>query len=279
MVSRTGIVLRTAFFFLVFAIIPGSLWAASDMEKSPSPGPAPSRIVSLDLCTDWLLARYVSRARIAALSPMHRNFADAGMAAVDLADWPVHANDPEQILRLQPDLVLVGAYNALLLRAYLERLGLRVEVLSLPRTLAEVDAHERRLFALLGIPAARLPARPLPARMETTRRLLLLSPNGVGTGRDTLEDAMLTHAGWRNYVTTPGYSRVDLEKIAADPPDAVLWAAPKGAAQSSLLIAHPLWRRLLPAGWRFHMDTWPWQCPGPWTWETIRLLRAWRERM
>lgn len=29
----------------------------------------PSRIVSLDLCTDWMLARHVETSRVAALSP------------------------------------------------------------------------------------------------------------------------------------------------------------------------------------------------------------------
>jgi iron complex transport system substrate-binding protein len=232
----------------------------------------PVRVVSLDLCTDWLLASHLPRARVAALSPTHRLFPLPSMKEA----WPFHDNDPETIVRLKPDLVLSGENNALLLRERLRRLGLRVETLPLPVTLAEVTVLERRFRDLLALPAPRAQLPP-PADAVARERLLLLGPNGIGTGRNTLEDAMLAYAGWRNYLTADGYVQLDLEQIALDPPDAVSWTAPAGAARANAFIEHPIWRQVLPATRRLDTDTWQWQCPGPWTWETIRQLSHWRK--
>lgn len=229
------------------------------------------RIVSLDLCTDWLLASYLPRERIAALSPTHRLFP----LPVVQGTWPIHNLDPEGIVHLKPDLVLSGENNAMLLRAQLRRLGVRVETLPLPTTLAAVLAYERRFRELLDLPAdtATLPP-PMP--LSSQKRMLLLGANGIATGKNTLEDAMLEYAGWRNYVDVDGYIQLDLETIAIDPPDAMLWTAPDGAAQANAILHHPLWRHILPATHRFSTDTWQWQCPGPWTWDTIRQLQHWR---
>jgi iron complex transport system substrate-binding protein len=234
------------------------------------------RVVSLDLCTDWLLASHLPRERIAALSPTHRLFPLPSLPET----WPIHDNDPESIVRLAPGLVLSGENNALLLRERLRRLGLRVETLPLPATLEEVDAYERRFRDLLGLPAnpaRHPPPTPVDALVDAPKRLLLLGPNGIATGKNTLEDTMLAYAGWRNYLTTDGYAQLDLEMIAADPPDAVLWTAPDGAAQANAIIGHPLWRRIQPVTRRFDTNTWQWQCPGPWTWDTIRQLQSWRK--
>ena len=80
---------------------------------------APQRIVSLDLCTDWMLVRHADRAQVRALSPLHRQYP---VAWID-AQWPVHDGTLEQLVSLRPDLVMVGQYNATLLRARLQALG------------------------------------------------------------------------------------------------------------------------------------------------------------
>lgn len=230
------------------------------------------RIVSLDLCTDWMLARYVDRSRIAALSPMHRKFTAPGM----VTDWPIHDGTLETVLDLQPDLVITGQYNMLQLRSRLKALGIRVEILPLPTTLAAVTDYEVQFLTTLGLPA-HLASQPPPARPAATRRrLLLLGANGIGTGRGTFEDAILERAGWRNYLPDAGYLRLDLERIAVDPPEAMLWAAPANPALANQFARHPVLRRAIPRERWLTTDYWRWQCPGPWTWELIEQLNRWR---
>jgi iron complex transport system substrate-binding protein len=233
----------------------------------------PRRVVSLDLCTDWLLAHYAQRSpdvmpRVAALSPLMRQHADQWNTGA----WPSHDGSLEQVLQFRPDLVITGEFNALLLRRRLTSLGKRVEVLPLPTHLADIDSYEKRLLSLLGLPDSLADAPAAPATGGERKRLLLLGANGIGTGRGTLEDEILRRAGWTNYVQDHGYVRLDLERIAADPPDAVLWAAPAGPALANRFSEHPVLKRVVAASHWLQTETWRWQCPGPWTWQLVREL-------
>lgn len=229
----------------------------------------PARVVSLDLCTDRMLMLHAARAQVAALSPMHRRFPTDALQE----DWPWHDGSLEQIVRLQPDLVITGEYNAMQTRQRLIALGYRVEILPLPTTPDEIRQYEERLLALIGQPPERatppVPFLPAPA---TPRRLLLLGANGIGTGRDTFEDGILVRAGWTNYLPESGLVRPDLERIVADPPDAILWAAPDNHALANLFADHPALRAAVPQARWLHADFWRGQCPGPWTWALVRQL-------
>lgn len=234
--------------------------------------PAPQRIVSLDLCMDWALAHHADPARVAALSPLHLRYPihwiDDG--------WPTHDGSLEQIVMLQPDLILAGEYSALLLRERLRTLGLPVEVLPLPATLAQVESYERQLLQLLGRnPDLAQPAPTLRLPESNAKRLLLLGSNAIGTGRDTFEHQIIEQAGWRNYLTDSGHVQLDLERIASDPPDAILFAAPDHQALANRFAEHPVLRRSIPADGWLTTDYWRWQCPGPWTWDLIRQLNQW----
>ncbi|MDR2014417.1 MAG: hypothetical protein LBP99_02165 [Azoarcus sp.] len=233
---------------------------------------APRRILSLDLCTDWMLALHVERERVAALSPMQRISQPFHPAPWMKDAWPSHDGSLESIALYKPDLVLTGQYAAINLREQLRRLGFRVEVLPLPGTLKEVQDYERQFLAYAGLPPERAVIDVPPVRTPGKRRLLLLGANAIGTGRGTFEDDLMTRSGWSNYLTETGLVRLDLEQIARDPPDAVLWAAPSGAALANSFAGHSLWQALNPPPLRLNTDYWRWQCPGPWSWELMREL-------
>ena len=93
------------------------------------------RIVSLDLCTDWPLAYYAAPARVLARSPLALESPLPG----EPYHWAVHDGSLEQIYRLAPGRVIVGQYNAGLLRARLQTLGVPVAVLPLPTDLASYN--------------------------------------------------------------------------------------------------------------------------------------------
>ena len=238
----------------------------------PAVAEPPKRIVSLDLCMDWILAHHADPAQVAALSPMHKRYPIQWIEA----GWPSHDGTLEQVVELQPDLVLAGQFSALLLRERLRSLGYRVEVLALPTTFTEVEAYERQLLTLIGgdpEQAAPAPAPSSPA--PDAKRLLLLDANAIGTGPGTFEHQILEQAGWRNYLHHEGLVRLDLEQIVSDPPDAILFAAPEHQALANRFAEHPVLRRSVPADGWLSTDYWRWQCPGPWTWDLIRQLNQW----
>jgi len=236
---------------------------------------APTRIVSLDLCSDWLLAKYADRSQVAALSPLLKQHPVEWIGD----EWPLHDGSLELILTLKPDLVLSGEFNALILRQRLIALGIRVEVLALPRTLLQVTEYEQRFLSLAGLPAT-FATQPLPASQPATNppRLLLLGANGIGTGQQTFEDDVIRHAGWGNYLETDSYISLDLEQLVTDPPDAVMWSAPQSPALANQFAKHPALRHAIPSERWLNSSYWHWQCPGPWTWELIEQLQEQREQ-
>ncbi|NCW02466.1 MAG: TonB-dependent receptor, partial [Betaproteobacteria bacterium] len=167
-----------------------------------------------------------------------------------------HDGSLEQVLSGQPDVVIVGEFNAFMLRKRLESLGLRVIVTALPNTIDDVALVASRVQALLNDAASpsgkasaqSLQASPIGSGDAKTQglgpnrivaaagshgRLLLLGPNGYGTGRNTIEHSLITRAGWINYIKHNGRVKLDLEAIAADPPDAIL--SRSEASNSSIL--------------------------------------------
>lgn len=232
----------------------------------------PQRIVSLDLCMDWILAHHADPARVAALSPMHKRYPIQWIKG----GWPTHDGTLEQIVELQPDLVLAGQYSALLLRERLRSLGYRVEVLPLPTSFSQVENYERTLLTLIdGDPRRTSPAPAPSVPAADAKRLLLLDANAIGTGTGTFEHQILEQAGWQNYLQHDGLIQLNLEQIAADPPDAILFAAPDHQALANRFAEHPVLHRSVPADGWLSTDYWRWQCPGPWTWDLIRQLNQW----
>lgn len=234
--------------------------------------PQPQRIVSLDLCMDWAAVHFAQRQQIAALSPMHLRYPIDWIRGT----WPSHNGSLEHVLSQQPDLVLVGQYSAPLLRQRLQQLGVKVEILPLPTRLAEIQTYEYRLRSLMHAQPERThPAPELHQPKSNAPRLLLLSANAIGTGRDTFEHQIIEQAGWRNYLTASGHIALDLEQLAQDPPEAILFTAPSHPALAYRFAQHPVLRKQIPAQAWLQTDYWRWQCPGPWTWDLIRQLEQW----
>ncbi len=240
------------------------------MSAGSRAGPA-TGIVSLDLCTDWMLLTHADPSQVRAYSPLLYKYK---------ADWvpaglPVHDGSLEHILQLEPGLLISGEYNAILLRKRLQQLGQPVEVLSLPTTLDGIRAYQAAFVALIDASGESVIAdweRTYPARQQS---LLLLGANGIGTGTDTLEDDLLRRAGWNNYIESSGYVSLQMERIVANPPDAIYASAPLSNSLANLFMRHPAILSLTPAGEARRGENWRWQCPGPWSLELIQELSTW----
>jgi len=242
------------------------------------------KILSLDLCTDWMLAKYADPSQVLALSPLLHQYPVDWMTR----EWPGHDGSLEQILELNPDLVITGEYNALMLRRRLQELGVRVEILSLPKSFSEVDHYEQRLLSLIGKSRVGKSGQKTDKRPQVRSnirsnnqfnnnrkpKLLLLGPNGIGTGRGTFEDDLLQHTGWDNYLTSEGYSNLDMELIVTNPPDAILWSTSDSAALANLFAKHPVLKQVISKKRWLSTDDWRWHCPGPWSRDLIKQLNT-----
>lgn len=234
----------------------------------------PARVISLDLCTDWMLLTYADPANVRALSPLSKqHFLDGKPHAL-----PVHNGSLEHILALEPDLVVSGEFNAPLLRQRLQSLGIRVVAMPQATALQQVRDYERNFIALLG-GSANTPVELQPRNYDPDQApsLLLLGANAGATGTGTLEHEIIRAAGWKNYVSESGYITLELERLIELPPDVIMWSAPASPALANHFKEHPALKKVIADDNWLQTDFGGWQCQGPWTWQRITELQQARQ--
>lgn len=235
-------------------------------------------IVSLDLCMDWMLAYFSSPIQIAAFSPIHKRYPSPLFINDSWRNRAVvHDGAIESIILTSPNKILVSQYNALVLRNRLAQLNYTVTVFNHPESLDAVEDYQRDFLVAIGLSPDKAVAKPAKrVGFSPPQTLLVLGANGIGAGLDTFEDSLITHAGWRNYLTTPGHIALDIEAIVVNPPDAVLWSAPRSPALANQFAEHAALQKVVPKSRWIKTDYWRWMCPGPWTWELIDQLANWK---
>lgn len=201
--------------------------------SSVSAHPAPQRIVSLNLCLDQLLMAWVPKQRIASITYLS---ADPQLSVIVNQLDGVHINHglAEELVPLQPDLIVAGEFGAGDAVTLLQRFGYRVERMALPRTLDEIIAHIETFGALVNEPAqatamadalraqlAELDAQPAEQKV----RAIWYSPNGIVAGSETLEHELMMRAGYHNVAAELGivsFAQLDLEQLILAAPDVLI---------------------------------------------------------
>jgi iron complex transport system substrate-binding protein len=189
---------------------------------------------------------------------------------------PVHDGSLEQLLEINPDLVMTGEFNATLLTKRLKQLGIKTEIMPLPLKLRSIIDYTNTFKSLVQIRKLQDLPLSLTSHESNGKKLLLLGPNGIGTGTGTLENDIITKSGWSNYIKAAGFVNLDLEKLVIDPPDAVLWSKPVSNSLANLFARHRVLKEIIINRKVDISDSWRWQCPGPWTFDLITELAAWK---
>src|SRR5687768_13258044 len=108
--------LRLAALGLAAAILPG-------MAAGSPPAPAkPQRILSMNQCTDLLLPQLVPKARIAGVTYLAKDGAQALFPGA-LTGVPVNYGTPEDIIKFRPDLILTGDFSLAVTRRLAREVG------------------------------------------------------------------------------------------------------------------------------------------------------------
>lgn len=227
--------------------------AAPAREAGQAPA-APRRIVSLNPCTDAILAEVADPAQIAALSHYSRDPASSSMAVAQARHFASTGGSVEEVAALRPDLVVGGTFIAPATRGALDRLGLRYEAFGIAPSVDDSKAQVRRLAALTGH-AAR--GEALVARIDAALAAASAPPGapvaalvwqsgGIVPGPNTLVADVLGRTGFANAAAARGLRQADmlpLEQVLADPPRVIL-AAGNTLGNEDRLLRHPALRRL-----------------------------------
>lgn len=206
----------------------------------------PARIVSMNPCTDAILAEVADRGQIAAISHWSHDPEATSMPLAQAEAIPAHGGTAEEVIALKPDLVILSPHTPLATRTALERLGVPMLAIGVPadagqslaqvRAIATAAGHAGRGDALAGrigqaLAEARRPGPPRPALMRMG--------SGLVPGPGTLAEALMANSGLRSLAASHGLAMWDilpLEPLAAKPPPLLLTDRP-GAL-------HPVLRRL-----------------------------------
>ena len=263
-----------------------SLGLALLTAAAPAAAAPPARLASINLCGDQLLMLLAERRQIASLSYLA---ADPGVSALagEVGDIPLNSGRAEEIVALQPDLVLTGTYQQRTTNGLLRRLGLAVLELPPADSLAQALAQIRAVATAVGaaekgealvqsLERRINAARPSPGdRPEGRAGALLLQPNLYASGPDSLAGDLLDQAGYRNLAAERAVRHgafVTLEDILLARPEILVLETAVGEGTS--LARHRLDHAALrgSAYRRIALEGRLLTCPGPGLAVAVELL-------
>jgi iron complex transport system substrate-binding protein len=249
-------------------------------------------VASINLCTDQLLLTLADPPQILGLSPYARDPARS-WAAAQANSFPRLSGTAEDVLMLQPDVVVAGRFTKLATRELLKDKGMRVvefdaarsldDVKKQIRLMGEVTRHSDRASAEIDrLDAAIAHVRELAARKPY--RVLAVSRRGWITGGDSLTSSLLANAGLSNAAKDLGIKSgrfASLETIVDLKPDFILVSDGSGFAEDegSALLLHPALERFYPAAKRIVIPERLTVCGGPMLSEAMDRLASELERV
>ncbi len=250
-------------------------------------GQKPNRIVSLNLCTDQLLMLLVPPERIASVSSLSREPTSSFMAAT-AQQLNLNHGRAEELLPLQPDLVLAGAYAAQPAVKLLSRLGFRVEIFPMASNITSIRENIRRLASLVGEEQKgeqiieEMDRRITQATTkfgEPQAGALFYQPRGYSSGSDTLQNEALRLAGWRNMAAeygVVGFGTIDLEQLIQMQPQRIFTSryAPGSDSIAQRLLQHPALHQIASEDRVTEVEYRLWICGGPMIAEAVERLAA-----
>lgn len=256
------------------------LWAATSAFAGPS------RVVSMNLCTDQLAMLLAAPGQLVSVSYIARD-TRASVMAKDALAYPFNHGLSEEIYLLEPDLVIAGAYSTAATTDMLRRLGVPVAVFQPASSLQDVRARILQMGEVLGREeAADALLAGYDTRLETLTqddggtapRAALYAANGFTSGSLTLAGQILRAAGLRNIADELGYGQsghMPLELLALSAPDFLIGTSPyPRASRSEEVLAHPVVQYLASRSGAGQMRDADWICGTPHVLRAVETLTS-----
>ena len=113
-------------------------------------GPRASRIVSTTLVTDEILSGLVAPSRVAGFSQYAKDGAVSNVAEIARQVNVFADRNPEQIVRLRPDLVVFASYSRIDLKNLIRQLGIPSLEIKQFGTIADIEGNIRLVAGAVG---------------------------------------------------------------------------------------------------------------------------------
>lgn len=237
--------MRWFIFCFVFILLPGLALAVKK----------PQRIVSLNLCADQLLLQLAEPDAIASLTNLSVD-PELSYFAEKAAAYPLNYGSAEEILQLDPDLILAGSFTARPAVSYLKKKGYQVVELSLPENMKAMRDQYLKIANLLGerekaeYQLKEMDRRIAQANSSSDENLVaaVYYANGFTAGKESIISEVLSSAGFDNLSARSGvdiFGFYPLEKLIEAEPDLLILGSYNKDRHSlaQKLLDHPALKR------------------------------------
>jgi len=245
----------------------------------------PQRIVSINICGDLLALSLAPRTRNASITFLAADPIMSPIAA--LADGVAqNYGKAEEVLALDPDLVLAGRYTARATVNLLKRLGYPVLEFDIAESLDDARAQIRVAAVAMGVAkAGEAMIAALDKSIDSARAdrgqarplAVVYGPNGFTLGPRSLSGSLIEVAGFENLAARAGILHVGqlpLERLLLARPDVLIVETESlhAPAMATQILAHPALRSLRDRITVTEIPRPLWSCPGPWMAEALDHL-------
>lgn len=253
-------------------------------------GAPPTRVVSMNLCTDQLAMMLAGPGQLHSVSYIAADPRASAMAD-EAEKYVINHGLAEEIYLMQPDLVIAGAFSTRATVAMLRLLDIPVVVFEPAYSLADVQARLAQMGDVLHqqddaqdmIAAFDQRLSNLRAEASERPRAVLYYANGYTSGDQTLAGQILKTAGFENAATEAGFAagaRLPLEVLAMTNPDIVITSQPyPGASRSEDVLAHPVVNALRQMRDSASVTDQDWVCGTPYVLRAIEELSDVRKEL
>ena len=214
---------------------------------------APARVISVNLCTDQLAMTLSGPEQLISISYLSRDPMSSAMWK-DAQNYEINHGQIEEIVLLQPDLVLAHEWTSPLLLSMLDRFEINYVQFSSANTLEEVPPLIEKMGDALGqyeksqavISSFEIQKTQLIDRVKPITpapRIAAYGPNGWVGGANSLGADIMAKAGFENISSAYGLEYggfMPLEVMVMAKPDVVLTSTPwPKSSRGESLLTHP----------------------------------------
>ncbi len=205
-------------------------------------------------CIDAILMQVARPQQIAAISHYSQDASATSITLAQAMRFKTTSGTAEEVIALNPDLVIAGAHVALPTVHALQRMGIRLVQTRVADSVQQSRAQIMQVAEAVGAPQrgrqliARIDAALARATPTNAKPIsaVIWQGEGMVPGAGTLADELLRRTGFRNMSRQYGLQQWDLlplELLLAQPPQVLLTVHGTGQ-KTDRLLAHPVLQRL-----------------------------------
>jgi iron complex transport system substrate-binding protein len=259
--------------------------ACAHLAPAAADGALPT-VATINLCADQHVLALADPAQILSVSWLAADPHES-LFATEARRYALNYGSAEELLALDPDIVIAGTYTSPFSRALLARLGRRVIELAPEASVADIETNVRLVAAAIGqaergeklVAALRsdldLIAAHRPARKLAT---VVVRPGGFTVGAGSLADELIALAGLRNVAAEQGLDRwgsLSMETLLRSSPELIVLTGYRSAQPSlaNTVLEHPALKRLGVVHPTVTVPAALWSCGLPRSIESAALLQ------